>query len=1223
MTEIWDFSSLIQDWNQNNTPNERESREYPEVQSQLDTELLKLQKQLDSLNNPSSTSNVENNFLTIPLPPLSSEQTPSQTPRQTENLLDKLIPEVKTPKRKIESALNKRPKPIAQLTKPVQNQQTRIVKPREPFQLHPMKQIKPKIIHKYEYFFRADPPELKVVNFTLNTEYILTFTIQNITSNTKGFQLKVPHDKAFRFRILEDIENTLIRPGLHLTFEVIFYPEEPRDYESQFQFIPGPDDPITTVPIRCFRDPPSLSLPEVVDLNSSLVYSSQSGQFTIINNGGLAYFSFQSKNGRSINDSYVDDAFTLSPASFELNPGQSITIDISFSPIRTGKHKVSFEIIAQHFPQRFYFIAEGESFDPLLKFSICDENNLFVPFLPHESWQTKIIEIKNITDVEYPFHIQPIPIHIDNSSRLFSLYPEYRIDEYDTTSPPFLFSPLQGSVKANGSIPLHISFNPVMFSSYSSKLLIYVDNIPNQAGDLISIQMLTVDIEASSGTTSVRIQPPLVIFNQIIPRINMAKEVQLFNQSFLNINFQWQKSDLVTPNPVVFDINPNKDTKVTLNCLLVKNSKRDDNNALIFKHQPELEMQAKASEVWHITSRLNQSNGNNKNTDQNNNNSGTTTISHLYAINFAEKDENLKLDPDPKAKKSASCVFNKTIGLMPSMSNLEFVKNISAGGHLTDEVTFQTNALNELNFTYTATIHPPFLKFTPSSLEFGCVLTGQTATKEIVFTNDIDCPIGFRIEPINRPEWTMRGGEGFVIDTKSVFIDLHFDDPAAVEELLNVTTFWCDENGNQIESLPSTTFDIPVIAIFDRPIVQIKNRIIDIGNVFPTLEYKAATEVELLNLFPTTFEFNDASYSVELQMPIENTENTITFDSKICDKSELPSSQNDKLRKENSLIIDLIEQNGITSVYEYTKTSPQNGTLDPNDIKTININLIACFSRLGEHALPFICKIIGRTYRCAIIAHVQPPKITLITEKIDFSNDFVICNRSHSFVKVKNECGVVSTVQVHMLDNCNNVFSLDDDKVFQVSPFGTVEIPVSCYSEIHGDYNGKLILSIKDPWQYKEIEIPMHVKALGSFFGFKKHTLGYTEDVDGDFVSFGNEIKVGQKKLIRRLTLVNFSSEAITVYWSISNFVKGRKYMDVNLGIDADGFVTINAQETADANKQDPFKLLASKSVIESQGKTVVVVEFNPENIGEFKGCIAARSSEFMHTLGLHAIVIK
>lgn len=631
-------------------------------------------------------------------------------------------------------------------------------------------------------------------------------------------------------------------------------------------------------------------------------------------------------------------------------------------------------------------------------------------------------------------------------------------------------------------------------------------------------------------------------------------------------------------------------------------------------------MQAKASEVWHITSSTV-----NKKTDfdETNSNSNSTSTSHLYTINF-EKENNNKKEEEIDIKRYSSCVFNQNLRLMPSMSNLEFMKSVK-GAHYTDEVAFSTNSLNELSFTYTATIQPPLLDFKPSSLEFGCVLTGETATKEIVFTNKIDCPIGFKIIDPNQPELKIRDCEGFVVDTKSVFIDLHFDNPAAVEQLITITTFWCDEKGNQIESLPSTTFDIPIIAIFDRPIVQVKNKIIDIGDVFPTLEYEAKTEIELLNLFPTTFQFLDASYSVNLEMPEENIEKSIEFNSVLCDKSEIPFSNdnNQELRKENLSIIDVVEQNGSTLVYEYTKTKPEKGKLDPLDAKTAKINLVACFSRLGDQALPFVCKIIGRSYRCAIVAHVNPPKITLITNKIDFSNDFVICNRSHSFVKVENECGVASTVQVRMIDNCNNVFSLDDDKVFHLAPFGNAEIPVSCYSEIHGDYYGKLKLSIKDPWQYKEIEIPMHVKALGSFFGFKKHTLGYTLDSDGDFVSFGDEIKVSNKKVIRRLTLVNFSSEAITVDWSISNFVKGRKYATVGFDINDDGYVTLDIQETNDANKQDPFKLLTSKSIIESQGKTVVVVEFNPENVGEFGGCVAARSGEFIHTLGLHAIVVK
>ena len=43
MTEIWDFSGLIQSWTKDIKPIEGESREFPEVQSQLQTELNKLE----------------------------------------------------------------------------------------------------------------------------------------------------------------------------------------------------------------------------------------------------------------------------------------------------------------------------------------------------------------------------------------------------------------------------------------------------------------------------------------------------------------------------------------------------------------------------------------------------------------------------------------------------------------------------------------------------------------------------------------------------------------------------------------------------------------------------------------------------------------------------------------------------------------------------------------------------------------------------------------------------------------------------------------------------------------------------------------------------------------------------------------------------------------------------------------------------------------------------
>jgi hypothetical protein len=239
-----------------------------------------------------------------------------------------------------------------------------------------------------------------------------------------------------------------------------------------------------------------------------------------------------------------------------------------------------------------------------------------------------------------------------------------------------------------------------------------------------------------------------------------------------------------------------------------------------------------------------------------------------------------------------------------------------------------------------------------------------------------------------------------------------------------------------------------------------------------------------------------------------------------------------------------------------------------------------------------------------------------VTELIDFSADFVICQRSSAFVVICNDCAVKSTVRLEMVESCNGVFSLDDTSLFEIKD--RVEIKVSCYSEIHGDYKGELKLIIKDPWQCEEILIPMRVKALGSFFGFMKHTLGYTQDLDGDFVTFGDRVVAGEK-VIRRLTLENFSSEPIKVNWTLANFVKGREYAKLDLDIQDDGSVVVSVEETEDASKQDPFWFLAEETMVESHGKTVVVVEFIGKESGVFRGCVAAKSGEFIRTLGLYA----
>jgi hypothetical protein len=72
----------------------------------------------------------------------------------------------------------------------------------------------------------------------------------------------------------------------------------------------------------------------------------------------------------------------------------------------------------------------------------------------------------------------------------------------------------------------------------------------------------------------------------------------------------------------------------------------------------------------------------------------------------------------------------------------------------------------------------------------------------------------------------------------------------------------------------------------------------------------------------------------------------------------------------------------------------QTGTLDPGESTTANI--FASFCRLGRNAIPVVCHSTGVWSRFIVIANVCPPQISLVTERINFSDDFVICNRSHA-----------------------------------------------------------------------------------------------------------------------------------------------------------------------------------------------------------------------------------
>lgn len=1176
MTDVWDFSDLLKKWTVDINLEDEQTDEENQISEQLQRELDEISSQIALLDTQDPDTLSKFNLI-VP-------HQETQTHQLNEN-----IPETfstsNTPGNVIKS-INEKKVP-------------KIITPRakEPMRTGPKKvsTVKPKKVVPKTPIFRAKPDELKVVNFQPLTEYVLEFALQNISSYTHGFQLRSPSDHAFTVRVVDKVTTSQIRPGLSLRFEVVFKPTEPRDYEGSILIIPGEDEIPTAISIRCYRDPPQLILPDTVDMGATLLHSNKSGNFMITNKGGVGLFTISSDTGVEDGTLYRDGAFILEPFQFCLERGETKEISVLFKPEEDGEHTASFVISAQNFPQKFFFVTKGVAETPQLNFSICDDARLFLPFLPQDVNTTQSVEIYNNTDVPYPYHIQTVEANDREPSELAALYPETDTTRTSSSKQPFMVYPVSGLIGARERIVINVTFAPKLFAFYMTNIIIFADRIPDETGKLYSKKMLTISTEGYTGPPKVSILPPLVLFNNVSPFSKVFQMIDVLNESNLDIKLRWKKNDVILPSPLVFTAKPGEKSPIELQCFLTKRiiSTRE-NRLLKYKHELRTlvsqeedfdsqdhpfadERPESASKHYHLgISPLNP-------TRENKERIGSGMVGEDY-------DEIEEIPNTSTLRHWNSAVYNSDV--YASISNAKVLLDLEQGVSDAKDDALQIDLFAEMNFIYHTHILPPKPILSPPLIDFGSILTGEVASQRLTLVNPYDCPFTYHITFPEDEHWSIPCPSGVVMGDSEVSVDINltFSQQTALSSMISITTTWINPHSDEpIEDMPKGLFYIPIYAIFDCPIISVTDRVVNIGEVYPTLHYNASIALKLLNSFPTDF--------------------TIV-EPETINKKCLVTPENSNLPKEDDP----------RDIPQYVRANKNSGYLDVGGEEIVE--LTASFSELGPQAMAVRANIIGKTYTCAVVANVIPPKITLITQSIDFSSDFVICNRSHSQVEVINECDVGSTVRVVMIDDCKGVFSLDDPEIKILDPMSSVTIPVSCYSEVHGDYHGRVKLVIRDHWQYKEIEIPLHVKALGSFFGFEKHTLGYTRTKDGadDYVSFGR-VKVGSSN-IRRLSLVNFSAAAIEVQWFLANYVKGRRYTNLNITVNDDGSPNLSIKEAPDANKQSPFRLATSRTTIESHGKAMVVIELDASEPGEFHGCLAARSGEFVHTLGIYANIV-
>lgn len=1189
MTDFWDFSDLIQSWNINGTQVSEPKEDEQKLVEQMQKEVQDINNLIEKIQTNDTESISELGLLTIPKIPevsLSVGVLSGSDEKIVEN------PE------KINVGMND--KPVAMTTtKNISQKSPRIIKPKTPQKTlsrtfeksGKIAAEKSPSTENLKPVFKATPANMEVVNFHLFQLYSQEFYLQNVDFKTHGFQVKFPDDPAFSVRFEDSSVSSRTISGLGIKFTVNFKPTNPQDYDQEIVFIPDNGAQPTIVKLHCYRDPPRLKHPDIVDLGATLVHSLKPGKFTIKNDGGIAFFSFSSPTGRDDNMMFTNGSFTLIPSQFQLQHGESKEIEVKFRPVEPGKHTASFEIVAEHFPQKFSFLAVGEAAVPDLRFSISDDTRLFLPFLPEDVNTTRVVEIVNKADVQYPFYVQILSPREGTRSDLAILYPGTNTQTVKNMPPPFIVSPLAGMVGAHDKITLKVTFSPKMFAFYKANIVISANRIPDETGKQTNRKMLTIAAEGTTGPPRVLIQPPLVLFNSVVPHVETTESIDVVNESNLDIKLQWHKSNTISPSPLVFNVQPNNRAAVDLICNLTKRIGLAGEN-----HSPIKSVamtcstpgeQRPSSRHYSISMSAFQDENEGKVTEVNEN--GEDKVGELNENGEEDKNEKDEM-PNIFALKHWSSEISKS-ELSTSVTNLQLTLDMQDESMRAKDDVKPVPPENStpMNFTFATHVLQPNLVLDPPVIEFGSVLTGTVAKHTLTLINNYGCPIVYVIEYPHDPAWNISKPK-YVVQANSkeeVPMELKFDTQTALSDIITLHTWWCNKSGTPIDGLPHSTFAIPVFAIFDSPIIAVDKRIVDIGEVYPTVVYDTEIKISLMNSFPTQFNVECPSGTTQLKL-------------------QGPEDES-------------IEETEIDSAY-YVQASPSVGKLDLGGEQIIKLRV--CFAELGDRAMPIKIKILGKTYTVAVIAKVVAPKVSLLTRNVDFSSDFVICKESKSLIHIANECEVESTVRMQMINDCNKVFMLGDSEVKSLGGMKETSIPVSCYSEIHGDYNGKLKLIIRDLWQYKEIDIPLHVKALGSFFGFQKHTFGYTQNPAGDFVSFGTKIDQADAVITRCLSLVNFSSAPIQVQWSLANFVHGRNYVDVLCDINDKGELDLQINEAEGANLQSPFSLETHETEIESHGKRVVEIKLDTSQKGEFRGCVAARSGEFIHTLGLYANIV-
>lgn len=414
--------------------------------------------------------------------------------------------------------------------------------------------------------FRLEPETVVFTDYEEGGVYEIPVVITNVAGILRRIQVIPPSSELFSIGSINfpNKEKGEIAPGMNATILIHFHAASLAEYDDEI--IIKTEQNTITLPIRARREPPNLTLTEMMDCGTIWVGDRVDMSYRCQNIGGSAGFKFfhesEELDAAPGDEVLMSEAFTVYPLQFYLGTGQFIDILVSFQPRDEGKLESRIILACDNQTSQFYTVkGYGAALD--ISVSKIDDKELnfkenplnsiwFNETHPHSSSERDVY-ISNLSALPVPYHWSS---YVFNDTTI-------TLEAHDNH---YAITPIQGLMEPGSTNQFKITFLPTSSQPFNEYTDLFVDNIPLPALKFISptlkdspllnnttaqflgsnakfpsIPYLQFELHGKGSLCEIEFEPPFYTFpNDLLLGKTYVAEVKLINRSRGSVSFKIQ-----------------------------------------------------------------------------------------------------------------------------------------------------------------------------------------------------------------------------------------------------------------------------------------------------------------------------------------------------------------------------------------------------------------------------------------------------------------------------------------------------------------------------------------------------------------------------------------------------------------------------------------------------------------------------------------------------------